>query len=327
MQLGKEILYLTQKDVEDVDLSMGDIVGILEDVFVEKSENRYEMPPKPGIHTRENAFIHAMPCWVPKHNAAGIKWVSGYPENQARGLPYIAGLLILNDPETGLPTCIMDCGWITAMRTGAVSGMSAKYFARPDSEVLGILGCGVQGRTNLEAILCTCPNIKRVNAFDIHPEVTRAYVEEQSAKFDVEIVPVATHKEAVVDADILMTAGPIVQTPIGVIEKEWVKKGVTYTPVDFDCMFVPRGVEDSMDKYFTDDIGQFTKFKGMGYFPHGPENPPEIARVIAGKMPGRESKDENIVTMNIGMALDDMPTAIRIFEKALEKGIGRVLPL
>src|SRR5688572_33247791 len=110
------VLYLSRTDVERVDLSMRDIIDSVADVFREKGEDRIEMPPKPGIHPAPDAFIHAMPAYVPALRAAGVKWVSGYPQNRARGLPYIAGLIVLNDPETGLPTMIADCAWITAMR-------------------------------------------------------------------------------------------------------------------------------------------------------------------------------------------------------------------
>jgi ornithine cyclodeaminase/alanine dehydrogenase len=327
MKIGKEILYLTKKDVANVKLSMSDIINIIEKAFIEKSHGRYEMPSKIGIHTQENAFIHAMPCWLPSSNVAGIKWVSGYPENQTKGLPYIAGLLILNDPETGLPVAIMDCSWITAMRTGAVSGLAAKYVANPKSEVLGIIGCGVQGRTNIQAILTTLKNIKRVYAFDLYPDVMKNFVTEQSKKYDLEIIGVNTHKEVVVESDILITAGPIVHNPNGIIEKQWLKEGVTIMPVDFDCMFKPYVLEKTMDKYFTDDTNQYKKFKNMGYFINGPSAPPEIADVIAGKILGRIDKNEKIVSMNIGMALDDMPTAKQIYNKAIEKSIGQILPL
>ena len=90
-----------------------------------------------------------MPAYIPALHSAGIKWVSGYPENFKRGLPYITGLLILNDVETGIPYAVMDCAWITAYRTGAASALAAKYLARPESKTAGILACGVQGRTNL----------------------------------------------------------------------------------------------------------------------------------------------------------------------------------
>ena len=124
------IVYLSRRDVEKVDLSMTEIIDALETMFKEKGEGRVEMPPKPGIHTRKDAFIHAMPAYIPRLESAGLKWVSGYPENQKKGLPYITGLLILNDPETGIPLAIMDATWITAKRTGAATALAAKYLAR-----------------------------------------------------------------------------------------------------------------------------------------------------------------------------------------------------
>ena len=91
------LLYLSRKDVETVGLPMSRIVAALDEMFKEKGEGRVEMPPKPGIHTRKDAFIHAMPAYIRSLEAAGVKWVSGYPENQAKGLPYISGLLMLNE--------------------------------------------------------------------------------------------------------------------------------------------------------------------------------------------------------------------------------------
>ena len=131
----KEFLYLSRDDVVSVGLTMTEIVDTVERAFREMGNGRVEMPPKPGIHPGKGGdnFIHAMPAYIPAMKSAGVKWVSGYPVNQAKGLPYITGLLILNDPETGLPKAVMDCTWITAMRTGAASAVSAKYLARPES--------------------------------------------------------------------------------------------------------------------------------------------------------------------------------------------------
>ncbi len=136
-----QILYLSQTDVAAVGLTMAEIIDALEAAFREKGEGRVEMPPKPGIHPGEgDNFIHAMPAYIPAMKSAGVKWVSGFPENASRGLPYITGLLILNDVETGLPLAVMDCVWITAMRTGAATAVAARYLARPESSVVGILG-------------------------------------------------------------------------------------------------------------------------------------------------------------------------------------------
>ena len=95
------LLYLSQEDVVSVGLTMAEIIEVLDVAFREKGRGNTEMPPKPGIHPGgEDNFIHAMPAYIPALNAAGVKWVSGFPGNQKKGLPYITGLLILNDPET-----------------------------------------------------------------------------------------------------------------------------------------------------------------------------------------------------------------------------------
>ena len=167
------LLYLSRSDVESAGPSMAQIIDVLEEAFREKGQGRVEMPPKPGIHPGHgDNFIHAMPAYIPAMNSAGIKWVAGFPENYRRGLPYITGLLILNDVETGLPLAVMDCVWITAMRTAAATALSAKYLARPESAVAGILGCGVQGRTNVEALNVLFP-LEKVMAYDVDPEVAR----------------------------------------------------------------------------------------------------------------------------------------------------------
>src|SRR5512136_2041356 len=171
---NQQFLYLSQSDVARVNLDMSSVISLLETAFHEKGAGKVEMPPKPGIHTMPDAFIHAMPAFIPALQSAGIKWVSGYPENHKRGLPYITGLLILNDAETGLPYAVMDCTWITAYRTGAASALAAKYLARTQSEVAGILACGVQGRTNLIALAALFP-VKRAYAYDILPEAQRKY--------------------------------------------------------------------------------------------------------------------------------------------------------
>ena len=142
---GNRVLYLSRADVEAIGLSMPRIVEVVEECLREKAAGRVEMPPKPGIHTRPDAFIHAMPAYLRSSDAAGLKWVGGYPGNSARGLPYITGLVILNDPVSGAPQAIMDATWITAFRTGAATAVAARHLARPDSSSLAMLGCGVQG--------------------------------------------------------------------------------------------------------------------------------------------------------------------------------------
>ena len=102
------LIYLSRAEVEAIALDMPTIIKCLEEAFLQKSQGKVEMPPKPGIHPKRDAFIHAMPAFIPALRSAGIKWVSGFPENARRGLPYITGLIILNDADTGFPYAVMD---------------------------------------------------------------------------------------------------------------------------------------------------------------------------------------------------------------------------
>ncbi len=154
------MLYLSRGDVQRVNLPMTVILDAVEGVFREKGLGQVEMPPKIGVHPTNAAFLHAMPGLVPSAGAVGMKWVSNFGENPSRGLSTISGLLVLNDPETGFPIAVMDCTWITAQRTGAASAVAAKYLAKQDAECLTIIGCGVQGRSHLEAMLAAFPGLE-----------------------------------------------------------------------------------------------------------------------------------------------------------------------
>jgi ornithine cyclodeaminase/alanine dehydrogenase len=322
---GKQLLYLSRADVESVALDMRTIIDLLEVAFKEKGAGRVEMPPKPGIHTQPDAFIHAMPAFIPSLQSAGLKWVSGYPDNFKRGLPYISGLLVLNDAETGIPYAVMDCTWITAYRTGAASGLSARYLARPESRVAGILACGVQGRTNLEALAALFP-LERVYAYDILPEVQARFVEEMSAGQELEITGVAEPRDAVVDSDLVVTSGPILKHPAPTIEKDWLRPGAFASAVDFDSYWQPEALAE-MDKLSTDDHAQFQYYKSSGYFQGTPDPYADLGQIVAGLKPGRGRDDERTMAINLGLALDDMAVAPEIYRRARERGIGTWLEL
>jgi len=321
-----EILYLSLKDIQGLSVPMGQIMGWVEEALRLKGLGKTEMPPKPGIHTRPDAFIHAMPAYLPDLKAAGMKWVSGYPDNFKKGLPYISGLLILNNPETGIPIAVMDCTWITAMRTGAVTAVAAKYLARLDASVIGIIGCGVQSRSNIEALAAVLKKITTVKAYDARPESQKAYVEEMGKKFKFNVVGVGSPKEAVTSSDVVVTAVPIAKDPQPVIEDSWLKPGALAAPVDLDTLWKAE-VMQRVDKFCVDDTPQILRFKSEGYLKSLPEIYADLGEIVAKKKPGRQNDKERIMSMNLGLALDDVAVAIHIYQTALEKGIGRKLPL
>jgi len=322
----KRVLYLSRADVISVGLGMAEIIELLETAFQEKGNGRVEMPPKPGIHPGGgDNFIHAMPAYIPAMASAGVKWVSGFPENHRRDLPYISGLLILNDVETGLPISVMDCSWITAMRTAAATAVAARRLARPESAVLGVLGCGVQGRTNTEALLVDFP-LRRVMAYDVSRPAVERFAEDISSRFQLEVVPVENPQKAVTECDLVVTAGPILKHPHATIRAGWMEAGAFASLIDFDSYWHPEALKEA-DKFCTDDIPQLLHYREVGYFQDLPPIHADLGELVAVKKPGRETPEERTMACNLGLALDDMAVAPTIHKRAFETGIGSWLPL
>ena len=321
-----QLLYLSKADVEAIGVTMAEIIESLKITFRAKGEGRTEMPPKPGIHPDGgDNFIHAMPAYIADLKSAGIKWVAGFPENPNRGIPYVTGLLIFNDVKTGLPLAVMDCVWITAMRTGAATAVAASYLARPESSVVGVLGCGVQGRSNVEALKVLFP-LKTVRAYDVNTDTVQQYAKDLSSRLDLEVAPAKTPQEAVSGCDIVVTAGPILRTPHATIKAGWLEEGAFASLVDYDSYWDPAAMAQ-VTKFCTDDTAQLRLYQQMGYFQRIPEVHADLGELASGQKPGRQTAEERTMTANLGLAIDDMAVAPLIYRRALEKEIGRWLPL
>ena len=320
-----QILYLSRADVEAVNLDLPTIIDLLEKAFLEKNQGKVQMPPKPSIYPQANAFITAMPAYIPSLRSAGIKWISGFPENAQRNLPYITGLLILNDPETGLPYAVLDCTWITAQRTGAKTAIAAKHLARPDSQIAGILACGAQGRTNLSVLACVFP-IQRVYAYDIDPQAQADFIQEMRARFDFEFVGVAEPKKAVEESDLVVTSGPILRHPQPTIQVDWLKPGGFGSAVDYDLYWSGDALAQ-IDLLATDDLPQFLDHRRSGYFQSTPDPYAELSELVAGTKPGRQSPAQRTLVMNLGLAMDDMAVAPEIYRRARKLNLGMWLRL
>ena len=321
-----QLLYLSRADVVAAGLSMREIVDLLEIAFREKGEGRVEMPPKPGIHPGGgDNFIHAMPAYIPAMESAGVKWVSGYPGNSERGLPYITGLLILNDPQSGIPGAVMDCEWSTAMRTAAATAVAARRLARAESSIVGVLGCGVQGKAHIEALEVLFP-IQRVMAYDIRPEAALAFAGEIGRRFGVEVVPVEAPRRAVEGCDIVVTCGPILKAPHATIQAGWWDEGAFASLVDFDSFWHPAAMKQA-SKFCTDDVPQLMHYQRIGYFQDIPPIHADLGELVTGNKPGRENAQERTIACNLGLALDDMAVAPAVYRLAIQKGLGTWLPL
>jgi ornithine cyclodeaminase/alanine dehydrogenase len=324
-----ELIYLSQADVQGLGMAMCEVLDAVDEGFAAKGRGQTELPPKLGIHTRPDCFIHAMPAYVRGMEVAGLKWVSGYRQNLTRGLPYISGLLVLNDCDTGLPLAVMDCAWITAMRTGASAGISAKYLARAGSTCAAMVGCGVQARTTLMALVETLPELGEVRCYDLFPEATQRFIADMRGLFPaLRYVVCASAPEAARDADVVVTAIPIVVDPAPDLDAGMLREGGLAVSLDYDSAWTSAAMKQC-DKFCSDDIGQLLSTREHGvYFVGIPETiHADLGELCAGLKPGRENESERIFSMNMGIAVDDMVTARALYQRALERGAGVRLPL
>jgi ornithine cyclodeaminase/alanine dehydrogenase-like protein (mu-crystallin family) len=324
-----ELVYLSRGDVENLGVSMKEVLEALDNGFRLKGLGKTEMPPKPGIHPRPDCFIHAMPAYVREVEASGLKWVSGFPPNTAKNLPYITGLLVLNDPETGIPIAVMDCAWITAMRTGASVGISAKYLARTDSRAAGIIGCGVQARTSLMALVETLPSLEEVRCNDLFPSATEAFVDEMSSLFPrLRFVVCDAPGEMMAGVDVAVSAIPIVVDPQPPLEAGMLEEGGLAVSLDYDSAWTTEAMREC-EKFVSDDVNQLLSEKSHGtYFAGIPEGiHADLGDLAAGLKLGRENEKERIFSMNMGIAVDDMVTAKILYDRAVATGAGTRLPL
>jgi ornithine cyclodeaminase/alanine dehydrogenase len=324
-----DICYLSRHDVESLGMTMHEVLVAVENGFRLKGLKKTEMPPKPGIHPRHDCFIHAMPAYVQEVEAAGLKWVSGYPPNVEKGLPYITGLLALNNPDTGVPIAVMDCSWITAMRTGASAGISAKYLARKDSSVAGILGCGVQARTSLMALVETLPDLVQVRCCDLFPAATQRFISEMKSMFPALEFSIHTDPaDMMVGADVVVTAIPIVEEPAPPLDAGLLKSGGLAISLDYDAAWTSAAMNEC-GKFFCDDLGQLLSTKDHGvYFGGIPtEINGDLGDLAAKLTPGRENGEEKIFSLNMGIAIDDIVTAKVLYDRAMADGVGVRLPL
>lgn len=255
-----------------------------------------------------------------------MKWIAGYPENQDRGLPYISGLLILNDVDTGFPLAVMDATWITAMRTAAATAVAARRLARRDVKAVAILGCGVQGRSNIGALGHVLDELERVYAYDIRPEAAEQFSRECRLQHQLLCIVCRSPEEAVREADVVVTAGPILRHPSPVIVPPWLKEGAFVCTLDFDS-YVTSAVFHAAAVFCADDVNQLLYYQKSGYFADIPANLVNLGDIVAGRAPARKAASELTVSVNLGLALEDVVTAQLIYQLALDKGAGKRLPL
>ena len=325
-----EVLWISAKEIDSLGITMPEIMDGVEAGFAALGRGEGEMPAKIGIHPREDCFIHAMPCHLGGAvDRTGIKCVSGYPPNPAKGLPYITGVMVLIDPDTGLPQAVMDAGWVTAWRTGAASGVYARHFGNPDTQSVTIVGTGVQGRLNLLAMREVFPKLNKVCCYDIFETSMQRFIDDmQPALPNVEFTQFTELENAVADGDVVITCTPIVEKPKRSIPYKWLKKDCLAIAVDYDAALDENVFKDA--NFTCDNRNQYVWTQEQGtYFQNGYPLPADIdadmCEVCAGLKPGVREGKRGAVLM--GIASHDVMTADLIHTKAVAAGVGTKVEL
>jgi ornithine cyclodeaminase/alanine dehydrogenase-like protein (mu-crystallin family) len=317
---GESFRYLSRSDVEAVGLSGTEVIAILDGAFRAKRAGDVEMPPKIGVHPREDAFIHAMPAYLSDSDAVGLKWVAGYPGNQPLGIPYIHGLLVLSDAGTGRPLAVMDATWITELRTAAASLLGIRALAGGAVESIGIIGCGRQGHVHLELAEQVLPTLRRVSLFDRHPERAEALA---AAHPELDARVAAAVEEIGAGADVVVSSAAIVRNPERPLRRAHLKDAIVACAVDFDATLSEDLFEDA-GLFVVDDLAQYRYYRQQGYFAGYPPEATELADVLADGVPRPRGLS---VFLPLGIALEDVAVAAEINRRAAEAGLGRELPL
>ncbi len=317
------ILLIPRGEMEKL-VSMREVIEAVEMAFKAKGLGRVQMPPKLYVNFPSGDF-RTMPCYMPDLGFGGVKIVNAHPGNPEKyGLPSVMAIMILIDPETGKPLAIMDGTWITNMRTGAAGGVAAKYLARRDSRIIGMVGAGAQARSQLLA-LGEIFDISEVRVFAKTLMECKKFREDMG-KLGLNILVEKEIEEAVKGVDILVTTTPVTQP---IVKNDWIGEGVHINAIgadapskeELDPMILRRA------KIVVDDLEQACH--------SGEINVPlskgiiskaniyaELGEIVAGKKVGRVGDDEVTIFDSTGLAIQDLATAAIVYKKSKELGSG-----
>ena len=329
----RKIVYLSGDDVDAAGANMALALDVVENVLSLHARGKVNLPSKVvlDMDERRHGRINAMPAYVGGDvKMCGVKWVAGFPNNPVRhGLPRANALIILNDPGTGLPLAIMEGTRISALRTGAVTGVGARYLAREDSRSIGLIGAGVQARTQIEAVKLILPQIDEISVFDIRREAAaelKAWCRENY--HDIVVTVAQSPEHAVVGADIVITA-TVADEPI--VKAGWLKEGVLFVHVgsyqeeeEAVVLQADKVVVDIWEEVLHRHTPLLARMFEAGTI-DGSRIYADISEIINKDKPGREDDRERIFFSPLGLGSEDIALAAEIYGRAVELKLGQPL--
>jgi ornithine cyclodeaminase/alanine dehydrogenase-like protein (mu-crystallin family) len=325
---------LSRKEVQQ-SVTMPQAIDVVKQAFISLAQNQVVLPLRTQVPVNEYQGITLfMPAYIPKLGSLGAKIVSVFPENLKNNQPTIHAIVIICDAKTGQPTAVMDGTFLTALRTGAVSGVATDLLAPFGAKTAAILGAGIQGRTQLEAICCV-RDIQKVWVYDIDPQKADAFSEEMQSKgkpIPGDIMASSSPEMAISEADVICVA---TTSSVPVFDDAHLKSGVhingvgSYTPqmqeIPENTVLRAKVVVDSITASLEEAGDLIIPLeKGLISQSHicG-----ELGQVAAGHLKIRESDEDVTFFKSVGLAIQDVAVAKLILQRSKDLQLGVDLEL
>ena len=324
-----EMLWLTEEEARSL-LTMDEAITAVEKAFYDHGMGQTQMPPKSYLYfTKYDGDLRTMPAYLEGQDLAGVKIVNVHTRNQEIGLPTVMALLVLNSSKTGAPLAIMGATYLTSMRTGAAGAVAARTLARQDSHVVGMIGAGVQARTQLLG-LSRQFQIEQVIVSDSSLERAQSFVDDARSILNCDGLTTARPEDAC-QCDILVTTTPS-RRPV--VQDRWINPGTHINAIGADA----RGkqeLESSLTKrakVVVDDLTQAVHSGEVNVpISEGVLAPQDIyaqiGEILTGKKKGRISKEEITIFDSTGLAIQDVAAGDIVYKKAMNAGLGIRLKL
>jgi len=318
------VLWLSQKDVNAAGLEALECIDLVRKSTRWRALGLLEVPPKIAIHPPRGRHINAMPAFAGVIPAAGMKWIADFPQNRQLGIPTIQGIVVLSDPDTGTPLCVMDGASITAARTAAMTALSLQTCALPGVTTGAIVGTGTEARSHVLTLPRGLPTLKTLRIVGRTRDAADRFCEMLQPNSEVELSPGIDREAAVRQAGIVVTVTNATTTPL--LEANWLSPGTTVVVLDNPGK--ETKILDCFDRVIVDDPHPFATDEVKRRFPMGvPVIDADLGEILTSRVRGRTNAEERILVMNLGSAACDVVVAQEIYARCKASGSGTVVEL
>jgi len=327
--MSVSFLYLSCEEVKKAAPSYEDVIDAIENGMRAEHEGKVIMPKKVSLRfpEKKGGFLNSLPAYLIDNDVAGIKWVSGFEGAKEQGLPFIMGIIILNNAHTGAPVAIMDGTFITEMRTASVSAVAAKYLAKKDPTRLGIIGCGVMGHAHLAAMNVLF-NFTEIWCCDVQERAVESFVRQNRDQMSATFHPVRTADEVLAHSEIVCTC-TVPSAPF--LRCESVSAGAFAASIEGRQVWLddeyPRFDKVCVDKWASFKEGTHLKKVIEKGLIKDEDIYAELPGLCAGAATGRESNEERILFLSRGLGMEDVLLSQLVYENAKRLGVGQMLTL